>query len=149
MVSTFIQLDLNRQIPILLIFVKVRTRQRIRREEGGDRCSALERDLDEETGTTTTSTTTTPSTSTTTKTPTASPIRDDVEVALVVFPILVAGEELHPCDFKIIVQFLSSFIAFAFAWTRIGPLVVLLSQKEKDQDTAQKSTQEGQRTKAS
>ena len=132
MVSTLVQLDLNSQIPILLIFLKVRTRQRIRREEGGDRCSALERDLDEETGNTTTPST---STTTTTKTPTASPIRDDVEVALVVFPILVAGEELHPCDFLIIVQFLSSFIAFAFAWTRIGPLVVLLSQKEKDQDS--------------
>ena len=85
-------MSLNLQVFFFDFIPKVRTRQRIRREEGGDRCSALERDLDEETGTTTTSTAITTTTITTTaKTPTASPSKDDVEVALVVLPILVAG----------------------------------------------------------
>ena len=64
----------------------------MRREEGGETCSATERDLDEETGTTTTTTTTTSA-------PVPSPTKDDIEVALVVFPILVAGEPHHPSVF--------------------------------------------------
>ena len=64
----------------------------MRREEGGETCSATERDLDEETGTTTTTTTTTSA-------PVPSPTKDDIEVALVVFPILVAGEPHHPSFF--------------------------------------------------
>lgn len=61
----------------------------MRREEGGESCSATQRDLDEQTGTTTTSTTTTSTP------PVNSPTKDDVAVALVVFPILVAGVSVY------------------------------------------------------
>ena len=101
----------------------------MRREEGGETCSATERDLDEETGTTTTTTTTTSA-------PVPSPTKDDIEVALVVFPILVAGEPHHPSVFLLLkLMIVSSFITLAFGWNRIRILVVLLSQKEKDKNS--------------
>ena len=102
----------------------------MRREEGDDSCSATERDFDEETGTTTITTTTT------TSAPITSPTKDNVEVALVVFPILVAGEQHYPLVFSSLkLMIVSSFITLAFGWNRICILVVLLSQKEKDKNS--------------